>query len=275
MAAGWSPVKVSMACRRKWVGASWATLIALQGLRMATGHQARSACFAARMAASRAVLASFHTQTSTQCRQTSLQCCHRGPYWSLKGSHCQPLQTIPCLFTAAAEEMDHPAARLVAASAQQLFHQARNALKAQAAAGQEDSSSDSPLDTLEDREDEISHVGGDTKSPAVDPVQSDPKGGDDARVASNLAGLLIAAAFPEEWHRSGLAATGASAIDLRVEDASCWQETALALQKSDEKLLCHATHQLSTKNKRFQRTFRAEAGTKPAALSHVIAPAIW
>ena len=94
--------------------------------------------------------------------------------------------------------MDHPAARLVAASAQQLFHQARNALKAQAAAGQEDSSSDSEVNTLlEDLEDESSGVEGNTESPAMDPVQPDPKSGNKELVAGNLAGLLIAAAFPD------------------------------------------------------------------------------
>ena len=97
-----------------------------------------------------------------------------------------------------AEEIDRPAARLVAASAQQLFHQAHNALKAQAAARQEDSSQDSEVNMLlEDLEDEGSDGESNTESPAMEPVQPDPNSGDDALVASNLAGLLIAAAFPD------------------------------------------------------------------------------
>ena len=127
--------------------------------------------------------------------------------------------------------MDHRAARLVAASAQQLFHQARNALKAQAAAGQEDSSSDSDVNTLlKDLEDESSDLEGNTGSPAMSParehVQSDPKSGDDALIASNLAGLLIAAAFPDRVAQKRSRGNRCVNNCLRVEHASCWQKTS-------------------------------------------------
>ena len=189
-------------------------------------------------------------------------------------SGCKPL---PRPFTADAEEIDRPAARLVAASAQQLFQQARNALKAQAAAGQEDSFPDSNVNTLlEDLEDEGSDSESNTESPAMDPVQPDLNSGYDALVASNLAGLLIAAAFPDRVAQKRSRGNRCVHCSLRMGTHPVERPLAgTAIGRCKAAMLCHPSD--LSKSNRFQNEEPQEQKQVPSLLlgDVQLPPAVW
>ena len=163
-------------------------------------------------------------------------------------------KTLTCLRTAAAEEIDRPAARLVSASAQQLFHQARNALKAQAAAGRDDDSQDSEVNTLpEDLEDEGSDVESNAESPDMDSIQPDLSSGDNALVAGNLAGLLIAAAFPDRVAQKRSRGNRCINMHLRVGTHLAGRSSGWHCKGTMQTQLCYATRQSTSNSRTIQR----------------------